>query len=173
MFTWNFVYGDEADQIYLLSGVRITCSPKAKPDITWLMSRMEELNVPPAYLAELEEIRFTRLRNRDHGDYFAGRIRLSVSKESWPNVDRTLIHELAHHVDDLDEITLDDRLDAERKRNGHHMPDQYARRNVGEYLAVGFEVYYLGTKEEKSRMRKMNPLLFRTIRNIHRRYQKR
>lgn len=157
----------------LISGCAIRSSPKSKPDIAWLMSRMEEIGVPPSYLAELDEIYFTRLRGRNHGDYWAGKIRLSVDKASWECVDRTLVHELAHHIDDMEDVTVDERLDDERKSKGQHMPDSYARRNVSEYLAVGFEVFYLGTREEKSEMKRKNPLLYRTIRNIHRRFQRR
>lgn len=150
----------------------ISCSPKSRPDITWLMSRMEELGVPPSYTWDLDEIYFTRLAGRNHGDYCNNKIRLSVDKESWSMVDRTLVHELAHHIDDQEDITGDDALIKERKLKGRHMADSYARKNVGEYLAVGFEVYYVGTRKERGVMRAKNPVLYHTISRIHKRYRK-
>jgi len=169
MISWNVVY-TKNKEYELLNGssTLIKCSPKSNPDISWLMSRMEELGVPPAYSHNLEEIYFTRLV--DDGDYSNGRIRISVYSRSWVVADKILVHELAHHVDDIENLTDNDMLLKEKKKKVKYMPDGYARKNVGEYLACGFEVYYCGTEKQKKTMKKKNPVLYKTIEKIHDKY---
>jgi hypothetical protein len=50
------------------------------------------------------------------------------------------------------------------------MPDGYAKKDVGEYLACGFEVFYCGAKKVKDKMKKMNPHLYRTIKVLDREF---
>lgn len=135
------------------------------------MSRMEELGVPAGYTRELEEIYFTRLHG-DAGDYFDGRIRISVDSKTWDIADKVLVHELGHHVDDMEDVTSDESLAHEKKTRGCYMPDGYARKNVGEYLACGFEIYYCGSKQDKRNLKKKNPVLYATIRRLHRRFSR-
>ena len=173
MISWN-VISVKKKEYALMNGCQtpINCSPSSSPDISWLMSRMEELGVPIAYTEDLVEIYFTKLPGGDHGDYSSGRIRLAADKKTRDILDKVFVHELAHHLDDQEDVTSDDILCKEKKLKAKHMPDAYAKKNVGEYLAVGFEVYYLGSKKEKTKMRKMNPRLFKTIASLHRRFNR-
>jgi hypothetical protein len=133
---------------------------------------MEELGVPIAYTEDLEEIYFTKLPGGDHGDYVGGRIRMSADKKTREIMDKVFVHEIAHHMDDQEDVTSDETLNEERKLKAKHMSDTYAKKNVSEYLAVGFEVYYLGSREEKAKMKKMNPRLYKTIASLHRRFSR-
>ena len=173
MPSWN-VEWVKAKEYVLLNGdcTPVRLSPASKPDISWLMSRMEELGVPVAYTKDLEEICFTRIPGGDHGDYLSGRIRIAGDLKTQPIMDKVFVHELAHHVDDQEDVTSDERLTKEKRRAAKHMADTYAKKNTGEYLAVGFEVYYLGTKEEKKKMRSKNPRLYRTIAELHRKFSR-
>lgn len=173
MPTWNVshVKGREYE---LLNGssTAVRCSKSVKLDISKLLGRMEELGVPAAYTVGLDEIYFTRLRGT-HGDYLDCKIRLSTDQKTMELIDKVFIHELGHHVDDMEDVTSSDELQEEKKKKSQHMPDGYARKNVSEYFAVGFEVYYCGSVKEKKGMKKKNPVLFRTISRLHRRFKKR
>ncbi len=130
---------------------------------------MEELEVPVAYTYDLTEIYFTRIPGA-LGTYVDGVIKLRASAN---DVDRTFIHELGHHVDEMEGCTLDDKLIREAKYRSRYMSDKYARKDVSEYFAVGFEVYYFGAPGERKKFRKLNPYLYRTIAKLHQRYSKR
>lgn len=136
------------------------------------MSRMEELEIPIAYTRNLEKIIFTKIPKGHHGDYQGDVIRLAADKKTTPILDKVFVHELAHHVDDHEDLSSDDLLIQEKKVAAKHMSDTYAKKNTSEYLAVGFEVYYLGTKEEKKKMRDKNPRLYRTIAVLHRKFSR-
>lgn len=165
---------DNGSREFLLihSSTAIRLSPSSKPDITKLMSEMEEADVPISYTNELEEIYFTKIPGGNHGDYCSDRIRLAADKKTREILGKVLVHELAHHVDDQEDICSDDRLMKEKKKKAKYMSDTYAKRNVGEYFAVGFEVYYFGTDKEKRQMKKKNPYLHRTIEAIHKKYSR-
>lgn len=148
---------------------RLSLSPKSNPPINYLMKRMRDANVPIGYTIGLKEIYFTRLHGT-HGDYTFSKIRLSTDIRSWEISHVVLVHELAHHLDEILEITKDDRLRKEKKENAQHMPDGYAKTNFGEYLACGFEIFYFGAKKEKDKMKQKNPRLYRTIETLHRKF---
>lgn len=147
-------------------------SQRARVDITELMARMEELNVPFGYTEDVKEIYFTVLSGM-HGDYSDGNLRLHCGHESKKIHDRTLIHELAHHVDEVEGISDREGILKEKMKKARYLPDTYARKNLLEYIAVGFEVYYCGTRDEKRKMKRCNPILFNTIRYLHRKYKAR
>lgn len=172
MSSWN-VSHVEKKEYELLNGssTLVHSSPTSNPDIAWLMSKMEELEVPIAYTRELKELYFTKLP-RDAGDYFRGRIRISVRPDDWENAHRILVHELGHLIDEEEAATDDDSMKKEKKKKAKHMPDAYAKKDVCEYFAVGFEVFYCGTKEERKKMKKKNPLLFKRIKALHKKYSK-
>jgi len=149
----------------------VKCSPSSRPNISWLMSRMEELEIPVAYSNGLEELYFTKLKG-DHGEYQAGKIRIACDAKTEGIMDKVFIHELAHHVDDQEDVTSNDRLIYEKKYCAKYMIDVYARRNIYEYFAVGFEVYYLGAPAERKKMRRYNPHLYRTITKLHRQFSR-
>lgn len=150
---------------------RFRYSPKSNPDVPWLMRRMRELEVPISFTMGLKEIYFTRLHGT-HGDYRGGILRLSTDKRSWEIADVVLVHELAHHLDEVLGITKNKRLIEEKVTRSQHMPDGYAQKNTGEYLACGFEVYYCGEPKARVKMKKKNPFLYRTIETIHQKFSR-
>ncbi len=141
-------------------------------DALLLFDRMDELGVPFSYADELEEIYFTILPGK-HGQYSPCEIQLSVTRDSRLALDRTLIHELGHHLDNVEDISERPSVIREKREGAKTMLDPYANTSVSEYVAVGFEVYYVGTRVERARMRRHNPKLYRIIADIHRKYSKR
>lgn len=170
MGSWNLGWV-RAREYILLNPINtiVRYSKITTPNVNWLMSRMEELEVPVAYTYELTEIYFTNIPGAE-GDYIDGVIRLKASVDT---VDRTFVHELGHHIDEIEGCTLDDRLIREAKYRARYMSDKYARKNVAEYFAVGFEVFYFGAPGERKKFRKLNPYLYRTITKLHQRYSRR
>jgi len=171
--SWNIIPFKERE--YILTNddrTLIRCSPSSKPDIVKLMSSMEEHDVPISYTKFLREIYFTRLPGGDHGDYHDDRVRLAADKKTALVLGKVFVHELAHHLDDHEDIVSDDHLFREKKKCAKHMSDAYAKKNVGEYLAVGFEVFYFGAAVEKAKLRKMNPRLYKTIAALHRKFSR-
>lgn len=168
--TWNVIEHPDGSFV-LLNGdeTSIRRSPAAKVDIPDVLSQLEELDVPAAYTRGLEEIYFSRHLIRRVGSYEGDVIKVTANLLKV----RVLIHELGHHIDFLEDVTLDGRLDRERKERGDLMVDPYSKKDDSEYFAVGFEVYYAGNVAEKSRMRRNNPLLWKAISRVHERYQKR
>ena len=172
MSEWPFTIGDASGCLSNRWSTELRFSRRAVVDTLALFDRMEELGVPFAYADELEEVYFTLLPGK-HGDYFPCKIRLSTSRDSLSMLDRTFIHELGHHIDNVEELSERPSLVEEKRTQAKFMSDTYARTDVGEYVAVGFEVYYLGTRRERAQMREMNPKLYRTVADMHRKYRKR
>lgn len=142
---------------------------RGKVDLAVLLTSLEEANVPLSYADGINEVQFTLLPLL-HGDYFDGKIRLSCSNDSLKILSRTFVHELAHHIDDVEDISGIDELMVEKKRRAKYIDDKYAGKNVGEYIAVGFEVFYFGSSEEREKLMQMNPKLYRTIMRVHKKY---
>lgn len=173
MPSWNVEWVRAKEYVLLnCECTPILLSQSSKPDLSWLMSRMEELRIPISYTKNLEKIIFTKIPRGHHGDYQGDIIRLAADKKTAPILDKVFVHELAHHVDDHEDISSDDLLIKEKKVASKYMDDAYARKNTSEYLAVGFEVYYLGTKEEKKKLRAKNPRLYRAIAALHRKFSR-
>lgn len=147
----------------------IRFSERASIDVVSLLTQMELLNVPFAYTNQVKEIYFTIMR--DHGDQLHDKIRISLKKNLKTQLDATLIHELAHNVDDHECISDDPKILREKKECAKFLPDQYARKDVREYVAVGFEVFYCGTQQQRSKMRKCNPILYSWILKLHKKYK--
>lgn len=106
------------------------------------------------------------------GDYCDGRIRLSCSSFYWEEIVRTLIHEIGHHVDDMEDISSEENLQEEFDQVGKTMFYQVGRKNVGEYLAVGFEIFYSGNKAEKRLLKDKHPALWKAVGKVHRRFRR-
>lgn len=176
MESWNVVICDDPEGDYVLlnkSRTLIRLSERAKIDLAQLLSKMEEAGVPIRYSEEVKEIYFTHLKDSTHGDYNDGTIRLSCGHESRQIHEKTLVHELAHHIDAIENISDREHIIVEKRKKAGMLPDTYAKKNVGEYIAIGFEVYYFGSREERAKMRKRNPRLWNVIRYLHRKYKSR
>ena len=144
---------------------------RADVDLSWFFSVLEDIGLPIAFTRELEEINFTWIKKQG-GDYLDGKIRVT------PITDQALmakifVHELGHHVDEQEALFERDSLIEEKKDRGHLMDDKYAQKNMFEYIACGFEVFYCGTPLERKRMKKNNPKLWNVISWIHRKYKNR
>ncbi|MHB8407978.1 MAG: anthrax toxin lethal factor-related metalloendopeptidase [Acidiferrobacterales bacterium] len=172
--SWNLALcGDR--ECFLLNKTRtlVRMSKRVRVELPKLLVEMEEHRVPFQYTEGLNEVYFTLLRDNTCGDYINDKIRLSCDSVSQELMGQTLVHELAHHVDEQEDISERDEIKAEKKARAQYMEDKYCKKNAGEYVAVGFEVYYFGSPEEKKKMEIHNPVLFKTIKGIHRKYQAR
>lgn len=128
------------------------------------------MGVPFKYTDGLDLIYFTFLRGL-HGDYVDDRIRICANDETKKVMAKVFVHELGHHVDEQEDISGDEAIIAEKRERAKYIDDSYAKKNVVEYVAVGFETFYCGTNEEKRRLRKKNPRLYAAIRRCHRKYR--
>lgn len=171
---WNVIKCNDKEADFVLlnkSKTTISFSKRSNADLAMIMNEMEEASVPFSYTNGVKKIYFTLLRSNTHGDYSDGNIRLSCGRNSRDMYASTFVHELAHHLDEEEDISGRDSIITEKKRKARYLTDSYARKNVGEYIAVGFEVYYFGSRDERARMRKNNPKLWNVIRHIHRKYR--
>lgn len=174
METWNVIKHNDPEGDYILinkTNTFIRFSDRVSIDISALLSRMEERNVPISYTEDLAEIYFTHLKDKTYGDYADNKIRLSCCVSTTNELDRTLVHELGHHIDEREDISGRTSIIKEKRTCSKFIDDRYADKNIGEYVAVGFEIYYFGTKEVKAKFKKKNPKLFNVIRYLHRKYR--
>lgn len=117
---------------------------------------MEEIDFPISYTDGIKEIYFTNLKGSLYGDYTpsTSSIRLSCSRKHIGMIHNTFIHEVGHHVDEIegcsDTMSLIKEhdfpmglmqtcmeLNFEQKPKG-----LYGEYGVNEYFALGFELYY-------------------------------
>lgn len=138
-----------------------------------ILSTLEEVGVPISFTDGLKEIYFTLLRGDEdykqvYGDYKDGVIRLSVDPESREELVETFVHELGHHMDERYDISARKKIVEEKKKASRLMPDSYARKDVDEYVACGFEVYYFGSRRQRGDFRRNNPKLYNAIRYLER-----
>lgn len=177
MQQWNVIEAEDKEADFILlnkSKTPIRLSKRARCCMPSLMDRMEEANVPISYTEKIQEIYLTFL-NGMHGDYDSDkmRIRLSCDSESMKVIERTLVHEIAHHLDEFEELSHREDVIAEKKTRAKHLHVHGCKKNVDEYVASGFEIYYFGTSDERATMRKKNKMLYRAIARVHRKYSKR
>lgn len=171
---WNTIYHSDGELTLINASdtlLSFNSKSKGKVDMAALLAKLEEANVPLSYTKGVHEIQFTLMPGL-HGDYFDGKIRLSCMNQSLPIIAQTFVHELAHHVDEVEDISSSDDLMKEKKRKAKHIDDSYASKNIAEYIAVGFEVFYFGGEEERKKLRECNPKLYRTISRLHRKYSR-
>lgn len=142
-----------------------------KVDVAKLMSLMEEHEVPLAYSDEIEEIYFTYLSSKFYADHLNGKIRLSCTYAAIEELEKNFVHELAHNMDDREFISIRDSIIKEKKLKVKYINDKYAKKNVGEYVAVGFEIFYFGTKKEKRSLKRHNSKLYNVILDLHKKYR--
>ncbi len=150
-----------------------TLAPRVRQtDVASMLVQMEMMAVPFSYAVGVREVSLS-LINRD-GWYLDGFIRLHAGARlgfGWgftAALAQNLVHELGHHVDAAEALSDDPAVIKELRTHGKWMPDSYARKNVDEYVAVGFEVFYCGSPAQVKTMRERNRHLYRHIRRIHR-----
>lgn len=166
--SWNLIPIDDSEY-ELANGTNtiVRVSKRFKPDLTGMMSLLEESGFPIEYSRGVILIYFMMMKG-DAGRYVQSAI--GVSHGSLPQMTRTLIHEIGHHVDANEGISEDPKIISEKSKRARYLSDAYARKDVGEYVAVGFETYYFGGTAEKERMKRLNPQLYDRIAKIHNQY---
>lgn len=173
MESWNLTPGGPREYfLHNKSDTRFHCSKRAKPNFGSLLHRIEEAGVPIAYTRGVKDVYFTIFAHLHAGDYRDGQIRIDCGVNSHVMLPEILIHELAHHLDDEELISERPEIRKEKKEAAKYLEDKYARTNVSEYVAVGFEVFYFGSPPEKEQFRKHNPALHSAIAEIHEKYAK-
>ncbi len=185
MNSWNVLPDKEDERKFYLAndvGTVVRLSKRVDVDLPLLMSRLEERGIPIAYSYGVHEIYFTVLPGDDedkyavkYGDYdrVEKRITLSCGVQARPDLHSSLVHELIHHVDMNEDFSSREKIVEEKALKARGLDDGYASVNVDEYVAVGFEMHYFGTREQRRKIRKEHPRLYNLIRYIHRKYSKR
>lgn len=135
-----------------------------------LIGRMTDARVPFAYSEGLREVYFTYLPNR-RGDYEPGHVRLSCDA-SGGVLDTTFAHELGHHLDEIEKLSTRRKVVEEHETKTLEAPaGGSSRKDIEEYVAIGFELYYFGKRGIKTRLKKENPKLYNVIHHLHRKYK--
>lgn len=137
-----------------------------------LLLGMTDAGVPFGYSEGLKEIYFTYLLN-NRGEYEAGRVRLSCDA-SGDVLDTTFAHELGHHLDAIEKLSERPKVveEHETTKTLRAPAGGSSRKDIEEYVAIGFELYYFGKRGTKSRLKKENPKLYNVIKHLHRKYNK-
>ena len=149
---------------------RVEVKRRLKFDPFPLFRDLDRAGFPFAFAEGIRTVRFTVMSQGNVGIYFDGRVWVDVSYAGFGEALETFIHEVAHHIDEQEEVSA--RLGEERKKRGKFLKSKHARRSDDEYLAVGFERYYSLDRKKRSLLRQQNPKLYRTIQRLHRRYSK-
>lgn len=174
MNSWNVEHVGE-DEYVLMNKNRtvIRMSEHAVVDLGEILAEIEEAGVPISFTDGLKEIYFTILKSDEkttlQGDYKNGVIRISTAMANRDEMAETFVHELGHYVDEVYDISLKKKIIEEKPKKARLMPDDYARKNIEEYVACGFELYYFGTREQRGAFRRNNPKLCNVIRYLDRR----
>jgi hypothetical protein len=136
-----------------------------------LLRNLTDAGVPFAYSEGLQEVYFTYLPNR-RGDYEPGHVRLSCDA-SGGVLDTTFAHELGHHLDAIEKLSTRRRVveEHETTKTLEAPAGGSSMKNIEEYVAIGFELYYFGKRGTKSRLKRENPKLFNVIQHLHQKYK--
>jgi hypothetical protein len=136
-----------------------------------LLGRMTDAGVPFAYSEGLREIYFTYLLN-NRGEYEAGRVILSCDAAG-DVLDTTFAHELGHHLDVIEELSNRPKvmIEHETTKTLKAPAGGSSKKDIEEYVAIGFEFYYFGKRGTKSRLKRENPKLYNIIDHLHRKYK--
>ena len=174
MDSWNAIAGQDGREYVLLNKNRtlIRLSERVSVDIGAFMHRLEAAGVPLSFADGLKEIYFTYLR-ANRAQYLDGVVEICSTETNLDKVCSSFVHELGHHIDELNGVSDRKKIIEEKRKYSHLMPDSYARKNVDEYVACGFEVYYFGTRKERGDFRRSNPKLYNAIRYLDRKYSSR
>lgn len=146
-------------------------------DVPALLTQAEECGLPFAYSDQVREIYFTILPIRKnlaiHGRYIytSNSIIVSCNSRNSEPMINTIVHEIGHHIDSVECISEYEGIRSEYSTGAQHLPDPGALKNVDEYVAFGFETFYLGTSVDRRKMRHLNPILWRMLSLIHRVYR--
>ncbi len=137
-----------------------------------LLYRLNQAKVPFSYTEYLREIYFTFLPNK-RGDYEPGYIRLSSCMDDLNVLATTMVHELGHHIDELEGIYKRPKLIEEFKNKKIKTEaTNLISEDIHEYIAIGFELFYFGKHGAKQKMKQENYKLYNCIKYLHYKYTK-
>ena len=137
-----------------------------------LFRRLRDVRFPFKYTEGLEFINFTIIPSKSDavGYYLDNRIWIDVSQEGIDRVFSTFTHEIGHHVEENERVSQF--LHEERLKKAKYLESTFSRRSDDEYLATGFEKFYHEDFEIRRQLKRMNPLLYRTIQTLHKSYKR-
>lgn len=150
----------------------IWLSPKSVDyDIDRVMKMLEKVGFPVRMTYGLKKISFVRL-NGCFGEYMGDEIWVDTNKHRPKTVVDTIVHEVAHFLDEKHEITrkFNQKVSGERKRKGY-LIHAIAGMSDDEYFARGFERFYSLNPDDRKILRKKNPKLFKIIQKLHLQYR--
>lgn len=138
-----------------------------------LFARLRAVRFPFKYTEGLDFINFTIIPAKSDcvGYYIDNKIWVDVSQSGIDRVFSTFTHEIGHHVDEREE-DISQFLKEERQKCAKHLHEKGCFRKDDEYLATGFEKFYHEDFEVRRILKRMNPLLYRTIQLLHKDYKR-
>jgi hypothetical protein len=171
MENWNVMVckRNEKGDYYLLNknNTLIRFTTQVPFNMGEFLSALEDVHFPLEFTTGIDRIRFRRMKDC-YGTYDNNSIEIGVKKHRPMKIYvSTFIHEVAHHIDSEEDYS--EPLDDERKVRGKFI-HEIAQDDTSEYFARGFEDFYSSDPKVKSRMKKKNPKLYRTIQKLHRKY---
>ena len=165
---------NDGAQFFLLnrSKTLVRVHKRLNYDPQLLFKRLRDVRFPFKYTEGLEMISFTLIPRKSDcvGYYLDNKIWIDISQEGIDRVLSTFTHEIGHHVDDSEGVSKF--LREERLKRAKHLHEAFSRRSDDEYLATGFEKFYHENFDVRRELKKMNPLLYRTIRLLHKDYKR-
>lgn len=130
--------------------------------------KLDEASFPIEYSYGLQEIYFTYLKDNLDGDYCpSGKIRVSCVRSQRDSAHETLIHEIAHHVDQEECMTDDNSLITEWRENSDGFIHVDIHKEPSEYVAIGFEKFYVSNHSSGNITKESHPVLWGRINEIH------
>jgi hypothetical protein len=152
---------------YILNAIPVRMCANCKLDMNDVVAELIKHGVPARFIEGVREITFTSLPKRSAGDFLSGMMRFSYGREHWSYLPNVFVHEMAHNLDDVHGFSKNKKLVREFKSRAKFLSDGYAKKNIGEYIAVGFETFYFGTGEEVKTLVEKNPVLWKLCREAH------
>ena len=138
-------------------------------DVHALFAKLEQVQFPLKYIKGMKKITFKTLQERYFGEYWDGEIWIDTRRRHrMSTLVDTFVHEVAHFLDE--EYFFSHKLTDERKRKGK-LIHKYATKSDEEYFARGFERFYSLNPENKKRLKKRNPELYKKIAVMHRQHR--
>ena len=149
------------------SRTKVVINKRLCVNIDWVLKQLEERDFPFAYIEGLKEINFTIIpeRSRAMGYYFQDKIVLDARPVCFEEIIESLIHEVAHHVENREAVSSI--LREERLSSYKHLQLSFSSRNNDEYLALGFERFYSQDPKHREMLEEKNPQLYCMIMLLH------
>lgn len=151
---------------------RIKVNRRMKFDPGEFLSRLDNVGFPLSFTDGIEYVNFTVITDKFNaaGYYVDNNIMIDISSDDVDFALETFMHEVGHYVDENENIS--GVLQDERLRCAKHLEERFSSRTNAEYLAIGFEKFYSEKTGHRKALRKHNPMLYKNIMSLHRKYSK-